>query len=311
MTALTVAFRRRRPEVAVVVALVGATIAARSGGNQLLALPLAIALDYYALGQGAGARGGWTLVDGLLVVLPLPGIATDPGTPKSGDILLVDIVSVWTFFIVLPFVVGRVVGARRRLILALQDSAEGLAVEQRENEVRAAANERTRIARELHDVIAHSVSVMVIQTQAARLVAASDRQGAVNALCQVEQCGRDALFDVRRMIGVLRRDDGDVFPAVRPGIAQLDNLVDRTRVAGLPVHLRVPVRKERPRERLAIGDRPAMRRQVARIGGGDDLLQRGEVFPHRTVGCGHQRRAPPHHVVAREIRVEGDPGAVR
>jgi signal transduction histidine kinase len=235
----SVTFRRHGPQAAVVVALVGSLLADHSGGAQLLAIPLAIALNYYTLGERVGSRGGRSVVDWALVVLPLPGVATSPGAAKAGDLLVVDIVAVWAFFMVLPWVAGRVVGARRRLVVALRESADRLADEQRQSEAVAAADERARIARELHDVIAHCVSVMVIQTQAARLVAASDRAAAVNALGQVERCGRDALFDVRRMVGVLRRDGGDLFAAVRPGVAQLADLIDRTRVAGLPVVLRV------------------------------------------------------------------------
>jgi signal transduction histidine kinase len=195
-------------------------------------------LSYYALGQRSVDRG-WTAVDGALVAIALPGIAMSPSTAKPGDILILDIASVWAFFVVLPFVVGRVVGARRRLTDAVRANAERLVAEQQESERRAASDERTRIARELHDVIAHSVSVMVIQTQAARVLASSDRERAAAALEQVEACGRDALFDVRRMVGVLRREGGGLLAAVRPGVAQLGDLVERTRFAGLPVVLRV------------------------------------------------------------------------
>ncbi len=238
VAASTVAFRRGHPALAIVVTGIAASIGGTAGGGHLTAEPIAFTLAYYALGQRSVDRG-WGVVDGLLVAIALPGIATSPTTAKPGDILILDIASVWAFFVVLPFVVGHVVRARRRLTDAVLANAERLAAEQQESERQAASNERTRIARELHDVIAHSVSVMVIQTQAARVLAPDDPQGAAAVLGQVEACGRDAMFDLRRMVGVLRREGGDLLGAVRPGVAQLANLVERTRLAGLPVVLRI------------------------------------------------------------------------
>ena len=238
VAASTVAVRRGHPALAIVVIGIAASIGSTAGGANLIAEPIAFTLGYYALGQRSVDRG-WSVVDGLLIAFALPGIATSPTTTKPGDIAILDIASVWAFFVVLPFIVGRVVQARRRLTDAVRANTDRLAAEQHESERRAASDERTRIARELHDVIAHSVSVMVIQTQAARVLAPGDPQGAAAVLGQVEACGRDALFDVRRMVGVLRREGGDVLAAVRPGVAQLANLVERTRFAGLPVVLRI------------------------------------------------------------------------
>ena len=238
VVAASVAFRRQWPALAVVAAGCGATIADRAGGSHLTIVPIGFALVYYLLGRNAAERGP-RIVDWVILAAPLPGIAFSPGTANPGDILLVDIVSIWVFFMVLPAGLGWVVAKRRRLSDAVRSSVEELAAEQRASEERAASDERTRIARELHDVIAHSVSVMVIQTQVARVVASRDPAAAVAALTEVQQCGRDALFDVRRMVGVLRRDGGDLWGAVTPGVAQLGHLVDRTRAAGLPAHLMI------------------------------------------------------------------------
>ena len=99
--------------------------------------------------------------------------------------------------------------------------------------------ERTRIARELHDVVAHSVSVMVIQTQAARRIHERDPAAAVEALRAVESCGRDALVDMRRMIGVLHRGDIELLGSASPGLAQLSRLAERAQASGLPVQIRI------------------------------------------------------------------------
>lgn len=102
----------------------------------------------------------------------------------------------------------------------------------------AVADERTRIARELHDVIAHTVSVVVVQAGAGRRVAASDPAGAQAALSSIESIGRAALSDLRRMVGVLRDEapGGDLTP--QPTLADVPDLVDRLGAAGLPVTVR-------------------------------------------------------------------------
>lgn len=234
----TVALRRRIPVIAVLLNGAAAVVADHTGGADLAVLPVAFVLNYYAVGHRS-ARRGWSWVDALVLALPLPAIATSPSTASPGNPAIIDVLSVWTFFMVIPFVAGRAVEARATLNRELRTSAERLEDEQRQRERQAATEERTRIARELHDVVAHSVSVMVIQTGAARLVAARDRAAAIEAVQAVERCGRDALLDLRRMIGVLRRDELDLTGDVSPGLAQLDRLADRARAAGMPVQVRV------------------------------------------------------------------------
>jgi signal transduction histidine kinase len=100
----------------------------------------------------------------------------------------------------------------------------------------AAADERARIARELHDVVGHSVSVMVVQAGAERRVA--DRESTRETLEQIEQAGRQALAELRRMLGVMRRGHEPADRSPAPGLAALDALVDGVREAGLPVGVR-------------------------------------------------------------------------
>jgi signal transduction histidine kinase len=102
----------------------------------------------------------------------------------------------------------------------------------------AAERERTRIARELHDVVTHSMSVMVVQAQAAQTLAASDTDRAREAMRAVEDAGRTALVEMRRLLGVIRADEpmgapGDRAP--QPRLEDLPGLVQRVREAGLPV----------------------------------------------------------------------------
>lgn len=101
--------------------------------------------------------------------------------------------------------------------------------------------ERRRIARELHDVVAHHVTVMVVQAGAARMALAHDPVAAARPLAEIEDTGRSALGELRRLLAVLRAGDqeGDEQLSPQPGMAALDALVEQMRAAGVPVELRV------------------------------------------------------------------------
>ena len=99
------------------------------------------------------------------------------------------------------------------------------------------AEERTRIARELHDVVAHQVSLMTVQAGAAKTVAADDPERAVAAMEAVEQAGRQALGELRHLLGVLRPEAEVNGLGPQPGIAEVPRLVDQLRKAGLEVSL--------------------------------------------------------------------------
>jgi signal transduction histidine kinase len=105
----------------------------------------------------------------------------------------------------------------------------------------AVAEERSRIARELHDVVAHSVSVMVVQAGAARRTLAASPAQAATALGQIESTGRQALVEMRRLLGLLRDDNRNDVAALapQPGLAHLDSLAAAAREAGLPVEVAV------------------------------------------------------------------------
>ena len=121
----------------------------------------------------------------------------------------------------------------------LQERAER-AERERETAARAAvAEERARIARELHDVVAHSVSVMTLQTGAVRRLLRADQARERKALDAVERTGREALVELRRLLGVLRAPDEQAELAPQPGLSELQALVARTEAAGLPVDLRI------------------------------------------------------------------------
>ncbi|MCW2946316.1 MAG: histidine kinase [Actinoallomurus sp.] len=133
---------------------------------------------------------------------------------------------------------GLYISTRRKYTLSLEERAQRLERE-RDAEVQiAAAEERARIAREMHDVIAHSVSVMVVQADGAAYTVDADSQRAKRAMEAIGTTGRQALAEMRRMLGVLR-EGGDATLAPQPGVEQLTELVEQIRSAGLPVDLTV------------------------------------------------------------------------
>jgi signal transduction histidine kinase len=113
-----------------------------------------------------------------------------------------------------------------------------LAREQELETRRAVAEEQARIARELHDVIAHNVSVMVVQAAAARDVYDLDPAKSREALGAIEATGREAMTELRRLLARVRPDDGER-RGPQPGLGRLDGLIEQVRAAGLPVELRI------------------------------------------------------------------------
>jgi signal transduction histidine kinase len=134
---------------------------------------------------------------------------------------------------------GRFGRGRAHLTAELRARTEQLELERSERERDAVARERVRIARELHDVVAHSVSVMVVQAGAARSVLDRDPGASVRALGAVEDTGREALTEMRRLLGILRPDGEDADHSPQPSLDRLGALVARSRDAGLDVELRV------------------------------------------------------------------------
>jgi signal transduction histidine kinase len=122
------------------------------------------------------------------------------------------------------------------------EAKERAARAEREREERArlaVADERARIARELHDVVGHSVSVMTVQASAARRLLRPHQEREREALAVVEQTGREALAEMRRMVGVLRRPEEAPALAPQPSLEYVEKLVEHAREAGLPVELRI------------------------------------------------------------------------
>jgi signal transduction histidine kinase len=144
-----------------------------------------------------------------------------------------------TIFFSIAWTVGFTLSSKFR---EADEARERAARADREREARArlaVSDERARIARELHDVVGHSVSVMTVQASAARRLLDPDQQKEREALLVVEQTGREALAEMRRMVGVLRRPEEAPALAPQPSLEYLDKLVAHARETGLPVELRI------------------------------------------------------------------------
>jgi signal transduction histidine kinase len=147
------------------------------------------------------------------------------------------------FFSNLVFSVVWVVGFSLGRKFEEADEAKERAIRaerEREERARAAvAEERARIARELHDVVGHSVSVMTVQASGVRRLLRPDQEREREALLVVERTGREALAEMRRMVGVLRRPEEAPALAPQPSLDHVSRLVEQAREAGLPVELRI------------------------------------------------------------------------
>ncbi|SNT41440.1 Signal transduction histidine kinase [Actinacidiphila glaucinigra] len=147
-------------------------------------------------------------------------------------------------FLAVPFLLAWVIGdslrTRRAYYAELEERAARLQREREAQSKAAVAAERARIARELHDVVAHNVSVMVVQADGAAYVLDASPEQAKQALETISTTGRQALTEMRRLLGVLRTgDDGGGEYVPQPGVDQLTDLIEQVRGAGLPVAFEV------------------------------------------------------------------------
>jgi signal transduction histidine kinase len=228
---LALVMRRRRP-FALLCGLeaVQATLVLTQGSAPLL-LGVAMMITLYTVAAHHGlALSLAALIINLFVFLLLISMA-DKGEMPPGQVLnAVFPVTIW--------VIGRSVRLRRAYLAELRDRAERLEAA-RESDTRAArAEERSRIARELHDVVAHHVSVMTVQAAAARRVLTSNPEAATEALSAIETMGRTAMSEMRNIVGVLRTDGtGPAERGPQPGLHELPSLVEQMREAGLNTQL--------------------------------------------------------------------------
>jgi signal transduction histidine kinase len=228
---------RRRSPLAGLALNVGAYIWLQTLGARMedAAVPQFFALVlgvYSASANLAGAR----LAVAAVAIPPLLGVAmaVDPYDDSAGS-TITGVVVLW----LAPMLAGRVVRNRGELNRLLHARAEALRAQRTRAADEAVAQERERIAGELHDVVAHALSAMVVQAGAARRRADADPVQARAAFAAVECTGREALTEIRRLLGILRREDKEIALAPQPSLAHVSSLVRRARLAGLEVQLRI------------------------------------------------------------------------
>jgi signal transduction histidine kinase len=231
-----IAFRRRNPLMAVVVFSVPTVLQAFLDGylTKNSTTPfVAMLLLLYSIGRYADTR---QLRVGLPVLVISLVVALQVEVPLEGveDIF-------WLFFLFgLPVLAGRALRSRVLLQAELRAKAEQAERDRAENAHAAVLDERGRIAAELQELVANGLSAMVVQAGAVpRALATGDQAGAAAALAAVEGTGREALTEMRTLLGVLRRDGDGLALAPQPGLGRLEALVERSRERGLDVGLNV------------------------------------------------------------------------
>lgn len=229
--ALALAWRRRAPLAAVAVQSTAVSVQALLPGTAPIGLLLAgpVLIGLYSVAAHSGRRGAG-LGLGLVAAATAVHDLTDPVWRAD-----LESASWWWLVLLLGWLVGRWVGSRRAAA-GLERRARVLEEERRLAET-AVQEERARIARELHDVVAHSVSVVAVQAGAAQAVLDSDPDRAREPLGAIETSARDALAEMRRLLGVLRTAEEEPSLTPRPGLADLPAVAARVTAAGLPVEL--------------------------------------------------------------------------
>jgi len=144
-----------------------------------------------------------------------------------------------TVVFTIAWLVGWAYGGQSKEVAEARERVRSAEREREERARLAVAEERARIARELHDVVGHSVSVMTVQASAVRRLLKPEQEREREALLIVEQTGREAMAEMRRMVGVLRRPEEAPALAPQPSLEHLDKLVEHARESGLPVTLKI------------------------------------------------------------------------
>ena len=240
---ITVLLRRRLPVVGFAVANLLLVAGSAAGTTSEVLLPL---LTIYAVGVYRSTRAAWVCFGAGSLVAALSSLVGATGAHLSlGDTLLPDgddlrlalngaVAGI--LLLLVATLMGTNVGASKRYVAALVDRAAQLARERDAQAEIARALERERIAREMHDVIAHSLSVMIALSEGARSAAPEHPGRAQDAMARAAETGRRTLGEVRRMLGAVR-EEGAAARAPQPALDDLRELLADVERAGLPVTL--------------------------------------------------------------------------
>jgi signal transduction histidine kinase len=232
VTILPLLARRRLPFLAPATVLILAAAVSFVEGNFApfsFAIFVSIIAAAFLLGMNADRREALAAVPLIVATVVIATRNQPSGSTEDGVFITIILLCAW----VGGFALSRRLAEARRA----EERAVVLAAEQAKLAEEAVEEERSRIARELHDVVAHHVSVMTVQAGAVRRLLRPEQEREREALVSVEETGRKALTEMRRLLGVLKEDAAPAPLAPQPGMATLDTLLDQVREAGLPVEL--------------------------------------------------------------------------
>jgi signal transduction histidine kinase len=228
----SIALRRKRPFAAAaifIVVLLGSDLAGPSVGDEVATPFIAALFLYYSIGRYAEGRRFWAAA-GLMAIGLMGLLIADSG--GAGDFLYVMVLAA------MPALAGRAVRSRVLLQRELRVKALRLEAGREDRARRAVEDERGRIAEELQTVVANGLSAMIVQAGAVpRVLAAGDTAAAQQSFLVIEETGRDALAEMRRLLGVLRHEEDEAELAPQPGLARIGALLERMRQEGLEVQL--------------------------------------------------------------------------
>ena len=219
---LSLAWRRRAPLVVLAVAIATMLLANLISALDAAATP-AIALVVAVYSVGAHTEGFRASIGAL-------GVAAVIGVIAAQQLSLADVLFI-SMIVGGPWLAGRAMRYRRERERVLE--------REKADAEEAMAEERTRIARELHDVVAHAISVIVLQARGGRKVLDAEPEEARQALDAIERTAAQALAEMRRLLGLLRESGEQLALAPQPTLARLGDLVGHVREAGLPVEIAV------------------------------------------------------------------------
>ncbi|MFJ8754318.1 sensor histidine kinase [Streptomyces sp. NPDC102441] len=237
---VVVALRRRMPEKMLLLAILMGLAQLLFGVRPDVA-DFALLVITYTVATVGERRASWLALGCSLVAAGASRLRWPDDAPFGGWAQTLGYVVMMTVPFVLAWVLGDSIRTRRAYFSQLEERAARLEKEREAQSKVAVAAERARIARELHDVVAHNVSVMVVQADGAAYVMDSSPDQARQALETISGTGRQALAEMRRLLGVLRTGDsqesGEYVP--QPDVEQIEELVGKVRETGLAVDFRI------------------------------------------------------------------------
>lgn len=221
-TCVSLVWRQTAPILTLLATAIG-SVALQLWGYPLDFAGIAFLIAVYSAAAHRGRKPVFLAALPIAIAAALAIYLVNRPPHRDAQQLMIDVAAL----VGLPMLFGRIEYNRHRR------SGEALYKASRD----AVVEERSRIARELHDVVAHSMGLMVVQAGAARTVIDSDPRGAGTALKQIEETGRRGLAEMRRLLGILETNGSDTERVPQPGLDRLDELVESLRGSGLPVEI--------------------------------------------------------------------------